>query len=89
MAEAKSLIGGWAKGTFANRATSIAYHFEKHKGDVAAKNVWQYMRKAESFSKNLKGATKKDLGNGATRFYKKGHYIDLDKDKKILSFGKQ
>jgi hypothetical protein len=89
MTEAKSLVSAWTKGTFATRAGSIGYHFNKHGGEVGAKNAWQYMRKAESFSKHLKGATAKDLGDGATRYYKKGHYIDLDKDKKILSYGKQ
>jgi hypothetical protein len=89
LTEAKSLVGAWSKGSFATRAASIGYHFDKHGGQVGAKNAWQYMRKAESFSKHLKGATKKDLGDGATRYYKKGHYIDLDKDKKILSYGNQ
>jgi len=89
MSEAKNLVGSWSKGTFATRAASIGYHFEKHGAEVGAKNAWQYMRKAESFSKHLKGATKKDLGDGVTRFSKKGRYIDLNKDKKILSYGKQ
>ena len=89
MREAKSLVGSWSKGTFATRAGSIAYHFDKHGGEVGAKNAWQYLRKAEGFSKNLKGATKKDLGDGVTRYYKKGRYIDINKDKKILSYGNQ
>ena len=67
MTEAKGLVGAWSKGSFVTKAESIAYHFDKHGGEVGAKNAWQYMRKAESFSKHLKGATTKDLGEGSTR----------------------
>ncbi len=87
--EAKGLVGSWEKGTFDKLADTISYHFGKHGEEVGAKNVWDYMKKAESFSKNLKGATTKDLGDGVTRYYKNGKYIDMDKAKKILSFGKQ
>ena len=89
LSEAKGLVGAWSKGTFANRAESIAYHFDKHGAEVGAKGAFQYMRKATSFSKHLKGAKSKDLGDGVTRFTKNGKYIDMNKEKKILSFGKQ
>jgi hypothetical protein len=88
VSEAKNLVGGWSKGTFATRAGSIGYHFDKHGGEVGAKNVWQYMRKAEGFKNHLKGATTQSLEDGAKRYEKNGKYIILNKDKKILSYGK-
>ena len=51
----------------------------------------QYIRKAEGFVQNLKGAkqSKVVLSNGTlgTRYAKNGKYIILDNAKKIISFG--
>jgi hypothetical protein len=65
------------------------YHFRTHEAEVEARSGWQYMRKAEGFKGNLKRAVAKDLGDGTTRYTKSGKYIILDKNKKILSFGKE
>ena len=74
-------------GTFEKVGASIAYHFGKHGGEVGASSVWQYLRKAEGFAKNLKGASRTALENGATRYEKNGKYVILDESKKILSYG--
>ena len=87
LSEAKQLVGGWSSGTFEKIGASIAYHFEKRGEEVGAKDVWQYLRKAEGFAKNLKGAEKKALEDGATRHTKNGKYVILDENKKILSYG--
>ena len=87
LSEAKQLVGGWAAGTFEKIGASIAYHFEKHGAEVGASSVWQYLRKAEGFAMNLKGASRTALENGATRYEKKGKYVILDQSKKILSYG--
>ena len=88
---------GWAKdfpkssSVKATAESSIAYHFKKHGAEVGADSVEQYMRKAEGFVQNLKGAkqSKVVLGNGAsgTRYAKNGKYVILDNAKKIISFG--
>lgn len=78
---------GKGAGTFEKVGASIAYHFEKHGAEVGAGSVWQYLRKAEGFAKNLKGATKTALDDGATRYTKNGKYVILDENKKILSYG--
>ncbi len=91
MAEAKNLVGAWEKGSFTTVAASLRYHNEEHAAEVGAKNVWQYMRKAEGFKRNLKGATKSSVEGatpGVTRYTKNGKYIDLDSGGKIVSFGK-
>ncbi|MGY0374237.1 polymorphic toxin-type HINT domain-containing protein [Clostridium sp. JNZ J1-5] len=85
-------IGSWAKGSFETAKKSALKHFEKHGAEVGAKNVEQYIRKAEAFKLNLRGATKSRV-NGATqgviRYKKAGKYIDLAPDGSIISFGKQ
>jgi RHS repeat-associated protein len=78
MSEAKSLVGGWAKGTFETLASSLRYHNAEHGAEVGAKNVWQYMRKAEGFKQNLKGATKSAVPGGTpgvTRYVKKENIL--------------
>jgi RHS repeat-associated protein len=87
LSEAKQLIGRWSQGTFEKIGASIAYHFEKHGAEVGAESVWQYLRKAEGFAGNLKGASKTVLEDGATRYTKNGRYIIFDENTKILSYG--
>lgn len=100
--EAKELVKGLNKppapalrtgqwGT-TNPADSLQYHFERHGAEVGAADVDTYLRKAEEFSRNLKGATTSAVEGatpGVTRYKKAGKYIDLDKDGKIISFGNQ
>ena len=79
-------IGVWGKGTFETVEKSLAYHFEKHGEEVGAESLLQYLRKAEGFNQNLRGATKSVLDN-AIRHSKNGKYIIKDLEGKILSFG--
>lgn len=88
---------GWAKdfpksaSVKATAESSIAYHFKKHGAEVGADSVEQYMRKAEAFSKNLRGSKsfKVVLGDGTSgmRHVKNGKYIILDEARRIVSFG--
>ena len=86
--EAKTLVGGWSRGTFAKVSETLDYHFAKHGFEVGAENLVQYMRKAAAFGSNLRGAQRTQLENGATRYLKNGYYIIKDQAGKILSFGK-
>ena len=85
--EAKSLVSSWAKGTFPTVSESIKYHFAGHGKEVSAEDVWQYLRKAEAFERNLRGARTCVLRNDATRYMKNGYYVIKDNAGKILSFG--
>ncbi len=87
--EAKRLLGGWASGTFKTISGSIKYHFSQHGAQVGAKNVGEYLRKAEAFSRNLRGARRSDLGNGRTRYMKNGYYVIKDSAGKIISYGRE
>ena len=86
--EAKRLVGGWGTGTFRNLSQTIKYHFGKHGAEVGANNVWQYLRKAEGFARNLRGAKVTTLEDGAKRYVKNGHYVIKDKAGKIVSYGR-
>ena len=85
--EAKDLFRLWSRGTFPTVAESIQYHFTRHGSGVSAKNIWQYLRKAEAFSHNLRDAKIKVSGDDCLRYVKKGYYVIKDKSGKILSFG--
>ncbi len=85
--EAKKLVSLWSKGTFPTVAQSIRYHFAVHGKSVSAENIWQYLRKAESFSANLRGTRKSELEIGFIRYMKSGYYIIKNNEGKILSFG--
>lgn len=87
LAEAKNLLALWSRGTFPTVAESIKYHFIRHANEVSADNVWQYLRKAEAFTQNLRGAKINISGNDALRYVKKGYYVIKDQAGKILSFG--
>ena len=80
----------WGKGTFDSTEDSLKHHFNKHGEEVGAKDIDQYVRKAEGFSQNLKGASKSYPDNGtpgAIRYTKNGKYIIIGPDGKILSYG--
>jgi filamentous hemagglutinin len=68
-------------------ADSIKYHFKRHGTEVGASNEWQYLRKAEAFNQNLRGARKSYLPDGRTRYMKDGKYIIKDAEGKIISYG--
>jgi len=80
----------WNKGTFDSVEASLDYHFRTHGADVGASSVDQYVRKAEGFAQNLRGATRSypQIGTpGAVRYTKLGKYIILAPDRTIISFG--
>jgi hypothetical protein len=80
----------WGKGSFGSAEDSVSYHFEQHGAEVGASDEAQYVRKAEGFKQNLRGATKSRVRGaveGVTRYKKNGRYIDLAPDGSIISFG--
>lgn len=87
LAEAKRLVAQWSKGTFSTVSESIEYHFMRHGSEVSAKSIWQYLRKADAFARNPRGAKIYILENDSTRYVKKGYYVIKDRSGKILSFG--
>ena len=56
--ELEELKDGWGKGSFPDKEATIKYHYNKHKEEVGADSLLQYLRKAKAFSKNLRGAKK-------------------------------
>lgn len=56
--ELEELKDGWGKGSFSDKEATIKYHYNKHKEEVGADSLLQYLRKAKAFSKNLRGAKK-------------------------------
>jgi len=88
MKEAKTLVGGWAKGSFKKVSESLDYHFKEHGFEVGAENLVQYMRKAAAFASNLKGARKIHREDGTTKYIKNGYYVIKDQAGKILSYGR-
>ena len=82
----------WNKGSFDNPADSLEWHYKKHGKEVGANNIDQYLRKAEEFVKNLRGAQKYKVDGvveGVIRYIKNGKYIDLAPDGTIVSFGRR
>ncbi len=81
----------WAWGSAKqNPLANVTKHFDKHKREVGATDIEQYMRKAEAFKQNLRGAKRTSVNgynDNVTRYTKNGKYIDLTPDGKIVSFG--
>ncbi|MDD2997750.1 MAG: RHS repeat-associated core domain-containing protein, partial [Candidatus Riflebacteria bacterium] len=84
--------GSWGKGSHDSALKSAQSHFQKHGSEVGAKDLAQYIRKAEEFKRTLRGS--KNMGEvegyteGVIRFGKNGRYIDLAPDGSIISFGR-
>ena len=81
----------WNKGSFDTPEESLEYHYKEHGNEVGANSIEQYIRKAENFMRNLKGAKKHEVDgfvDGVIRYIKNGKYIDLAPDKSVISFGK-
>ena len=87
--EAKKLLSNWSAGTFPTVAASVKYHFRKHGVEVSAQNIGEYLRKADVLARNLRGAKKSYLDNGAIRSAKSGLFIIKNIEGKILSFGSE
>ncbi|CAH1223271.1 hypothetical protein PAECIP111893_04943 [Paenibacillus plantiphilus] len=85
------LYGMWNKGSFDTAGDLLINHFKKHGSQVGAEDLTQYIRKAEGFAQNLRGATKSNADGaveGVIRYKKNGKYIDIAPDGTIISFGK-
>lgn len=79
--EIKNLMAKWDKATYPTLANSIVDHADRH-GFTG--NYLKYLRKADNFNK--KGARKKLLPNGASRWNKGTEFI-IEKNGKIISYG--
>lgn len=82
----------WHEGGFNNPEKSLNYHFETHGEEVGASTEEEYLRKAEYFRDDLKGArpfSVEGTMEGVTRYAKNGKYIDTAPDGRIVSFGAQ
>jgi len=81
--EAKKLMSKWDKSSYSTVSNSIRDHAKRHGyGD----DILKYLRKAENFNK--KGAKKKILENGATRWNRKSGEFLIERKGKIVSYGK-
>lgn len=72
--------GKWNKGSFDTLNDSLKWHYNKHGAEVGANSMEQYLRKAEDFSRNLRGAQRYNIDGevgGVTRYVKNGKYIDV------------
>ncbi len=87
LSEAKKLVSQWSKRTLPTVSKSIKYHFVRHGKEVLAADVWQYLRKADAFGRNLRGARTSILRNNCTRFMKNGYYLIKSETGKTISFG--
>ena len=88
--ELEELKDGWGKGSFSNKEATIEYHYKKHKEEVGADSLLQYLRKAKAFSKNLRGAKKSNVmgaTKGVIKYEKNGKYIEIAPNGDIISFG--
>lgn len=83
----------WHSGTFASVEMSLNYHFGRHGSELGSKDILNYIRSADTYRKNLKGARtiKQNEPTPGYRYIKNGKYIDIAGDStkgKILSYGK-
>ena len=80
----------WNKGSYDSKEESLVDHFNRHGEEVGATDADQYVRKAEEFNRNLKGATKSypdGYTEGAIRYTKNGKYLIKAPDGTFISFG--
>ena len=88
--ELEELKDDWGKGSFSDKEATIKYHYNKHKEEVGADSLLQYLRKAKAFSKNLRGAKKSNVmgaTKGVIKYEKNGKYIEIAPNGDIISFG--
>jgi hypothetical protein len=72
------------------QSSRFSVTFEKHGDEVKAKDVAQYLRKAEDFARNLRGASRSNAPGptpNVMRYSKMGKFVDLDPGGNIISFG--
>jgi hypothetical protein len=80
----------WHEGSYGSPLESLHDHFARHGAEVGASDAAEYLRKAEAFAQNLRGAQRfpiEGFTEGVVRYVKSGRYIDLAPDGRIVSFG--
>ena len=88
--ELEELKDSWGKGSFSDKKATIEYHYKKHKEEVGADSLLQYLRKAKAFSRNLRGAKKSNVmgaTKGVIKYEKNSKYIEIAPNGDIISFG--
>lgn len=89
-----NLLDMWHKGSFSSPSDSLNYHFRKHGDTLGIANIVSYVRSADAFRRNLKGAKKSKVSGGTMNVYrwkKNKKYIDIcgsSKTGKIISYGR-
>ncbi len=79
--EIQQLIQAWDKATYPTLPASIVKHAQKHGFED---DYLRYLRKAANFNK--KGARKKYLPDGATRWNKGDEFL-IERNGKIVTYG--
>jgi hypothetical protein len=79
--EIQVLLSTWDRATYPTIAVSVVKHAQKH---GFAEDYLRYLRKAANFNK--RGARKKQLPNGATR-WNKGFEFLIERNGKIITYG--
>jgi hypothetical protein len=79
--EMLTLMSNWDRATYPTLAASIVKHAQKH-GFID--DYLKYLRKSVSFNK--KGATRKQLPDGAIR-WNKGQEFLIERNGKIVTYG--
>jgi hypothetical protein len=79
--EIQTLMANWDRATYPTLAASIVKHAQKHS---FAEDYLRYLRKAANFNK--KGARRKQLPDGATR-WNKGQEFLIERNGKIITYG--
>ena len=91
--EIAALTERWAARNSPDAAAAAASHFAKHGAEVGAEDLLQYLRKADAFASNTKGARVIDrlADDGTIKYIKQGRdvvrYVIKDIEGKIVSFG--
>lgn len=86
-----SVAEKWHEGSYDSPEESLEAHFEKHGAELGAKDSAQYLRQAEGFARNLRGAVRGPVDgytDGVMRYVKNGRYIDIAPDGRFVSFGR-
>lgn len=79
--EIQQLMASWDQATYPTLPTSIVKHAQKHGFN---EDYLRYLRKASNFNK--KGARKKNLPDGATRWHKGNEFL-IERNGKIVTYG--
>jgi hypothetical protein len=83
LSEAKNLLRNWDAGTFSSRNASIRYHLRKH---ALAIDLWVYLRQASAFRN--RGSRRKRKSDGTITYSRKSGEFLIEKNAKIISYGK-